>query len=136
MLIADDPYRAKWLNERDRTIVIARLKQNNAGIVNRQLKRYQIWEALKDFNMWSNTFMVGAVGIPNAVFSSFSTPVIEGLGFSNLNALLLLMPMGFSAVVSVWGTGWFTRHFDGWRYYMIILTCLVAFAGALMQRSE
>jgi MFS family permease len=108
------------------------MKDSDAGDVERRLKTQQIWEALKDFNCWSNVFIAGATSIPNAVFSSFSTPVIHGFGYSDFDSLLLLMPLGAAAMVGVYGSGWITRRFDGWRYRMLLLCCMPALTGSLM----
>jgi ACS family allantoate permease-like MFS transporter len=74
----DNPRTAKWLNERDRAILLARIKENNAGTVDHTWKKAQAVEALLSFNLWSNAFISGSAGIPNAVFSSFGTLVISG----------------------------------------------------------
>lgn len=119
----DDPHRAKWLNGRDRLIVLARLKENNAGVVERRFKKEQVWEALKDFNTWSNAFFVGATGIPNTAFATFASIIIADLGYTKFTALLLTMPIGAVAFVTILSSSWATRRYDGYRYYaMIILT--------------
>lgn len=128
----DDPVRAKWLNPRDRAIVMARIKENNAGLVDRRFKSAQVWEALKDFNLWSNAFFVGATGIPNGAISTFSTLVISGFGFDSFTSLLLIIPLGGVTFVSVLSSSVFLRKFDGWRFYMMILCTIPALAGSLM----
>lgn len=112
--------------------MLARIKENNAGVVDTKFKKAQAFEALKDFNMWSNSFIVGTTGIPNAVFSSFGTLVISGFGFTALDALLLLMPVGFGAVFSVYVSGYIGQRFRNMRYYLIIANSTVALAGSLM----
>lgn len=108
------------------------MKEGDAGDVERRLKPRQIWEAFKDFNCWSNVFIAGATSIPNAVLSSFSTPVIHGFGYSDFDSLLLLMPLGAVVMFGVYGSGWITRRFDGWRYRMLLLCCMPALTGSLM----
>lgn len=128
----DSPKDAKWLNERDRAIAIARIQGNNAGVVNRTFKKSQVLEALRDYNLWSNAFISGSAGIPNAVFSSFGTLVISGFGYSNFNALLLLMPLGFTAALSVFVSGYICQRFEDMRYLVLIFNCTIAFIGSLI----
>lgn len=112
--------------------MLARLKQNNAGIVDRHFKRAQVWEGMKDFNAWSNAFFAGCTGIPNTIFTSFSTIIIASLGFDSFTALLLIMPLGAITCISVFGSAWITRHYPGWRYYMMIVLTIPALVGSFI----
>ena len=129
---SDDPHSAKWLSDRDRLIVLARLKENNAGVVERRFKKEQVWEALKDFNTWSNAFFVGASGIPNTAFAGFATIIIADLGYTKFNALLLTIPIGAVAFVTILSSSWATRRFDGYRYYSMILLTIPPVIGAFI----
>ncbi|RFU27781.1 hypothetical protein B7463_g8564, partial [Scytalidium lignicola] len=129
---ANNPVSAKWLNDKERAIILARLKENNAGFIERRFKKEQLWEALKDFNLWANTFIVLITGIPSSIFASFSSLVIKGLGFTNFNSLLLQMPLGFVALVSVYGSGYITRKWENMRFIMMFVCALPALAGGLI----
>lgn len=128
----DDPIRAKWLNDRDRLIVLARLKENNAGVVERRFRKEQVWEALKDFNTWSNAFFVGSTGIPNTAFATFSALIISDLGFTKFTALLLTMPIGAVAFVTILSSSWLTRRFDGLRFYAMIVLTIPPLVGSFI----
>lgn len=120
------------MNGRDRAIVLAHIKENNAGVIDRSFKKEQALEALLDFNLWSNAFMIGSAGIPNVVFSSFGTLVISGFGYTPFNSLLLLMPMGFTAAFSVFVSGYIGQRFKDVRYYVLIFDSSIALIGSMM----
>ncbi len=67
----------------------------------RHFKKAQVWEAFKDFNLWTISFSILATSIPYVVFSSIFTPVINGFGFNAFQALLFPLLIGLSVMVSV-----------------------------------
>jgi hypothetical protein len=130
--LLDNPSTAKWLTERERSIILARIKENNTGMVNTTFKKKQALQALISFNMWSNAFVNGSAGIPNAVFSSFGELVISGFGYSVFNSLLLLMPLGFTATFAVYITGYICQRFKNMRYILLMTCSAISLAGSVM----
>jgi hypothetical protein len=51
-LLPPDPVRAKGFDERERYIMVARLRSNNSGVRNTHLKGDQILELLRDAKFW------------------------------------------------------------------------------------
>ncbi|KAF5656338.1 allantoate permease [Fusarium circinatum] len=93
-VLPPDPVRAKGFNERERYILVARLKTNNSGVRNTHLKVAQIWELLLDPKFWTVFSIAFLSMIANAPISTFVPIIIHGFGFSTLNSLLLMMPCG------------------------------------------
>ncbi|KAF5260504.1 hypothetical protein FOXYS1_8837 [Fusarium oxysporum] len=93
-VLPPDPVRAKGFNERERYILVARLKTNNSGVRNTHLKVAQIWELLLDPKFWIVFSIAFLSMIANAPISTFVPIIIHGFGFSTLNSLLLMMPCG------------------------------------------
>lgn len=52
MLLPPDPIRARGYNERERYILVARLRTNNSGVRNTHFKRAQAVELLCDIKFW------------------------------------------------------------------------------------
>ncbi|QPC72042.1 hypothetical protein HYE68_002794 [Fusarium pseudograminearum] len=93
-VLPPDPVRAKGFNERERYILVARLKTNNSGVRNTHLKVAQIWELMLDPKFWIVFSIAFLSMIANAPISTFVPIIIHGFGFSTLNSLLLMMPCG------------------------------------------
>ncbi|QPC60690.1 hypothetical protein HYE67_002921 [Fusarium culmorum] len=93
-VLPPDPVRAKGFNERERYILVARLKTNNSGVRNTHLKVAQIRELLLDPKFWIVFSIAFLSMIANAPISTFVPIIIHGFGFSTLNSLLLMMPCG------------------------------------------
>jgi MFS transporter, ACS family, DAL5 transporter family protein len=110
------------------------LRENQTGVENKHLKRYQVVEAFKDPKIYL-FFLLGVVGnIPNGGISNFGTLIIKGFGFSTLVTTLMQVPYGIfisiSILVCVFLNDYVSRH--GWqsRCYFIILFLLPNITGA------
>lgn len=94
-VLPPDPIRAKGYNDRERFIIVSRLRENNSGVRNTHYKWPQVTELLMDPKFWL-TFSVAFLSmLANAPISTFVPIIIHGFGFSTLNSLLLLIPAGF-----------------------------------------
>lgn len=93
-VLPPDPIRARGFNERERYILVARLRTNNSGVRNTHYKMDQVWELATDIKFWL-LFSVSLLSmIANGPISAFIPIIISGFGFSQLNSLLLLCPAG------------------------------------------
>ena len=93
-VLPPDPVRVKGFSERERYILVARLRSNNAGVRNTHIKAGQIWELLLDLKFWTVFGISFLSMIANGPISTFTPIIINGFGFSQLNSLLLMMPTG------------------------------------------
>ncbi|KAB5529060.1 major facilitator superfamily domain-containing protein [Coniochaeta sp. 2T2.1] len=93
-LLPPDPVRAKGFNVRERFILVARLRSNNSGVRNTHFKGGQILELFLDIKFWLMFAIAFLSMIANGPISTFVPIIINGFGFSTLNSLLLLMPVG------------------------------------------
>ncbi|KAA8903622.1 hypothetical protein TRICI_005659 [Trichomonascus ciferrii] len=97
--LPDSPLDAKFLTEREKKLLVLKLRENQTGIQSNVLKISQLKEAVLDYNVWI-FFLIAMFGnIPNGGFSNFGTLIIQGFGFSTLGTTLLQMPYG--AVISL-----------------------------------
>ncbi|KAL7003928.1 hypothetical protein EMMF5_006531 [Cystobasidiomycetes sp. EMM_F5] len=113
-LLPGDPVHARGFDERQRYIMVARLRSNNAGVRNKHFKMAQIVELLLDLKFWI-TFSIALLSmicnvrscsycieaqddreafVEQGPVSSFLPIIIQSLGFSTLTTLLLFMPAG------------------------------------------
>jgi MFS transporter, ACS family, allantoate permease len=67
----DSPNTAWFLTEKEKILVIERIRQNQQGVGNKKFKRYQFWEALRDPMAWSFMFFLLTANIPNGGKSRF-----------------------------------------------------------------
>jgi len=89
IMLPDSPVTAPMLSQRERKMAVERLRENQTGVENKHLKRYQVKEAFMDYKLYL-FFLLGVVGnIPNGGISNFGTIIIRGFGFSTLVTTLM-----------------------------------------------
>ena len=82
IFLPDAPSNARFLNERQRIIAVKRVAANEMGIKNKEFNKKQALVAFYDPKMILIWIAIFAAAIPNGVLNSFSTIIIEDLGFS------------------------------------------------------
>lgn len=104
--LPDSPVTAKGLSKRERRMAVERLRENQTGVENKNLKPYQILEAFMDYKLYM-FFLLGIVcmclrestafpstylstgNVPNGGISNFGTIIIKGFGYSTLITTLM-----------------------------------------------
>lgn len=131
-LTPDSPERAKFLNERERSIVIAQVSKNNMGIKDSHFKTYQMREAILDIpGVWLMGLVGLACGVINGGTSNFQSSLIKGFGFSGLNATLLQLPTGAIEFACVFATGLASLWLKNTRALFMVLLCIPPLAGLI-----
>lgn len=70
VVLPPDPVRARGFNERERYIMVARLRTNNSGVRNTHLKMDQVKELLLDLKFWIMFFIAFLCMIANGTYST------------------------------------------------------------------
>ncbi|CAK7235502.1 hypothetical protein SBRCBS47491_009314 [Sporothrix bragantina] len=124
-LLPDSPMNCRFLNDREKTIAIQRVSDNQTGIKNSHQKTYQVVEALTDVKVWMLTMAIFFQNMTNGLQGSFTGLIIKGFGYSTYMTLLMMMPI--SAVVGV--TCLCVNWFLGSRYGkdQRILLCIICY---------
>jgi MFS family permease len=94
-----DPVRAKGFSERERYIMVARLRSNNSGVRNTHLKVGQIRELLLDLKFWLMFFAATLSMIANgkSIVNTTITPVNGTIQAPSRLSFRLLFPVSDSA---------------------------------------
>lgn len=93
-ILPDSPADASWLSDREKVVAIERLRDEKLGIENKHWKWGQALEAVMDWKNWILWFFFIAVNIPNGGLISFTTIIINSLGFSPEDSSLMTIPTG------------------------------------------
>ncbi|SCU77251.1 LAMI_0A00320g1_1 [Lachancea mirantina] len=95
LIIPDTPFKAWFLNDFEKELIVQRLRENQQGVGNHKFKRYQFIEALKDVRTWIMFFSSVALNIPNGGIGTFSSLLIKGtMGYDEMMTLLMGLPAG------------------------------------------
>lgn len=131
-ILPPDPIRARGFNDRERYILVARLRTNNSGVRNTHFKLNQVWELLLDVKFWLAFGMALLGMIANGPVSTFSPLIIAGFGYSPLVSLLLIMPAGAIGSFFLLLLPWLSMKYPGMRTYMIVFAQTITTVGALL----
>ncbi|KAF5263291.1 hypothetical protein FOXYS1_5961 [Fusarium oxysporum] len=88
-LMPDNQSNARWLDERQKTIAIERVRENQTVTKDSEWKWHQFWEALRDPQ--TVFFFVTAMGntMPSTFASQFSSQIVKGFGFTAIQTTLI-----------------------------------------------
>lgn len=93
--IPDDPSKARFLTEREKLMVVERIRSNQQGFGNHQIKKHQIAEAVKDIRTWLYFLFTVSSNIPNGGITNFMSILLHtDFGYSTKDSLLMTMPTG------------------------------------------
>ncbi|KAF2710172.1 putative allantoate permease [Pleomassaria siparia CBS 279.74] len=100
LFLPDNPVKAKFITERQKAIVIDKLRADQTGVENKNFKKEQMIEAFLDTKTWLMFLFHVWISIPNGGLTNFAPLVIKGLGYTSQRSTLLTMPTGITQTVS------------------------------------
>lgn len=130
-LLPDSPATARFLSAEEKVEHVERIRGNEQGIGTQIFKWDQFKEALTDINTWLYCFWVFAANIPNSIATSFGNILVTGMGYSQLNSLLLVTPLGAYEVVVLIGVTYLAMKTQQ-RLWCCILTHIPSIVGAIL----
>ncbi|GME27451.1 MFS allantoate transporter [Neofusicoccum parvum] len=132
--IPDTPTRAWFLKGDDGAKAVARVKENMTGIKNGVWKNEQMLEALKDPQSWLFVLIQFCGNIPNGGVTNFAAIVVNGLGFTVFQTLLIgMIATAFQAVFVILSSGGATL-FKNTRTYWLVWNFIISLIGTVMVR--
>ncbi|KAF5004130.1 hypothetical protein FDECE_9344 [Fusarium decemcellulare] len=123
------PMDAFFLTEREKHHMVNRLAANKTGIVNNVWKWSQVKEAVIDPKTWLLFFFNIAINIPNGGLVTFGGLIIQGLGYSGVDASLLTMPTGVMSTISAFAFSLLSAKWKNRRCLVAMMACLVPIVG-------
>ncbi|KAI5919037.1 putative allantoate permease [Camillea tinctor] len=99
-ILPDSPADARWLSDREKVVAVERLRDEKLGIENKHWKWGQAREAVLDKKNWILWVFFIAVNIPNGGLISFTSIIINNLGFSSTSSSLMTIPTGVVSTLS------------------------------------
>lgn len=126
LFVPDGPAKAKWLAAEDKVVAVQRVAGNKTGTGrSRHFDRAQVLEAAKD----PAVIILGLISFVNAIGSgglSFGSLIIQGLGFSPINTVLMQLPLSVVQTVAQLGSGFLTSKIKGSRLHVGSLAMIPA----------
>lgn len=127
----DSPAHAKFLSDRQKSVLIAVVSKNNQGLKDKRYKVPHILEAFQDVSVWMLEFIGLGCGVINGGVSNFSSSLIEGYGFSGLMSTALQLPTGAIEFVVVFGFGVLALFVKNTRCISLFFVNAIPLAGLI-----
>ncbi|KAL4787060.1 major facilitator superfamily domain-containing protein [Aspergillus varians] len=135
-VLPDSPSRAWFLTADERKIALHRTLENRTGIMDEgDFKWRQVLDALTDPQAWLLVGYSVTQNIPNGGFSSFSSIIINGFGFSELNSLLLSAPSGLLQIGAIGCICLAATYVRKSRIISMIVVILFALVGVILMNT-
>lgn len=135
LIMPNTPTEARFLTEREKVVVVERIRHNNQGFGNRVFKWEQAREVLIDPRSYLYFLLSLSVAIPNGGISGFGTLLLKGFGFSTLKSLLFKMPGGAVELIALATLPVVCRFIKsrmiiaiGYISFILAWTCVLAFS--------
>lgn len=131
-IFPDSPQVAKGFTAEERTLLLERVRSNNAGSENRHFKWYQMREALFSYHFWCIFLLSTLSSIGSGAVTTFGSIIFNGMGFSTFQSLLLNMPIGALAFICVLGSGYIGRNVQNSRLHVVSGACVPVIIGSCL----
>ncbi|KAJ6001350.1 hypothetical protein N7499_002737 [Penicillium canescens] len=131
LLLPDSPISAKCFTEDEKRLMIERVRHNETGIENKEYKKYQIIEAIKDPLVWCCVMLILVANLVIGGLGVFSNLIIQKFGFSLLQTQLLNIAQGAWTIIVMVGSAWASQHFQ--QTCLVMITCAIpAIVGTIV----
>ncbi|KAJ9105688.1 hypothetical protein QFC19_003462 [Naganishia cerealis] len=130
-LTPDTPASAKFLSEREKTILIKHISKNNQGVKDQRFLWPQAREAAMDITVYIYGLIGLGCGIINGGVSNFQSALIAGFGFTGLASTALQMPTGAIEFIVVFTCGIIALKVPNTRCIIFCGLCVPGLAGLI-----
>ncbi|KAG0652743.1 putative transporter [Hyphodiscus hymeniophilus] len=131
-LLPDNPATWKFLSEREKYIALDRVRENHTGVENKHIKWGQVREAFLDPKSW--VLLCGQIMVCTFLggLTNFAALIVNNLGFSPLQTVLLGMPTGCIQFFSSIALSYIGTIYPNTRCIVASLACLIPLAGTAL----
>ncbi|KAI4186852.1 MAG: hypothetical protein L6R41_003201 [Letrouitia leprolyta] len=124
IFLPDSPVKAKRFTDAEKVATLMRVKSNQSGTQNAQIKKAQVLETFKDLRIWLVALATLLSSIPNGGISNFTSILLE--------TFVLTAPTGAIGAVTVIAVGWLSDKWHDRSLVMLICITPTIISGCLM----
>lgn len=121
--VPDKPTQAWFLTDREKYLVVERIKDNKQGFGDGGFKKYQFIEAITDYKTWVLFLFGFANCIPNGGLGAFSSILLnDDFKYSTKKSLIMNIPCD---MINMWGSVLLAFFYTiGWVKHRILIALL------------
>lgn len=130
--LPDSPLNAKFLTDKEKYFTVKRVSENKTGVQNNEWKWDQVKEAFLDVRMYIVMLFNFGINIPNGGLSTYSSIIINNLGFSSVKSSLMGIPTGVIASIATVFFTWLAAKWENRRCLIAIISLVIPLIGAII----
>ncbi|KAH8552660.1 major facilitator superfamily domain-containing protein [Umbelopsis sp. PMI_123] len=137
-VLPDFPENSKFLNERERELVVRRLKQDAGPATEQHFSWVQFRAAFTDYKVYLHSLVYICGSIPLYSLSLFLPSIISGMGFTNLTAQAMSAPpyaiaCFFTILVAIHAD---KRRDRGWHIFFPVLVGAIGYLLLIVLKTK
>lgn len=122
LFLPDNPMEAPWLDDGEKVALLKHISVNQTGVENKKFRSAEIWEALRDPQVWLIWASVVLFAGTGGIVVAYSATLIRNLGYDPKQATLLNMPSGLISITVMAVPAWAIRRGQPrWAWALAVL---------------
>jgi ACS family allantoate permease-like MFS transporter len=130
--LPDSPMNARFLTAKEKYYTVKRVSDNKTGVENNEWKWCQVKEAFLDPRIYIVMLFNFGINIPNGGLSTYSSIIINNLGFSSVKSSLMGIPTGVIASIATVFFTWWAARWENRRCLLAIISLIIPLIGAII----
>ncbi|KAG0674296.1 hypothetical protein C6P40_003224 [Pichia californica] len=130
--LPDSPINAKFLTNKEKYFTVKRVSDNKTGIENDEWKWGQVKEGFFDIRIYIIMLFNFGINIPNGGLSTYSSIIINNLGFSSVKSSLMGIPTGIIASIATVFFTWCASRWNNKRCLLAIISLIIPLIGSII----
>ncbi|KAJ5896792.1 uncharacterized protein N7473_006191 [Penicillium subrubescens] len=115
----DSPMRAHCFTESDKHLMVERVRRNRTGLQNRKFRKEQVWEVVKDPQVYAIALIQLLLTIPSGGLGAFNNIIVKSFGFTTWQTQLLQMVSGVVQLTAMLSAVWIEKRYKQTIFVMM-----------------
>ncbi|OOQ88731.1 putative 2-ketogluconate transporter [Penicillium brasilianum] len=127
----DSPMRAHCFTESDKHLMVERVRRNRTGLQNRKFRKDQVWEVVKDPQVYAIALIQLLLTIPSGGLGAFNNIIVKSFGFTTWQTQLLQMVSGVVQLTAMLSAVWIEKRYKQ-TIFVMMASVIPTIAGVVV----
>ncbi|WWC90314.1 uncharacterized protein L201_005247 [Kwoniella dendrophila CBS 6074] len=135
-LCPENPQTCRFLTPHEKRIALERVRGNKSSLGNKEIKWYQVKEALCpwiDPQGWTYFIIVFTVSVPNGGIGNFLHLILQSYGYTAFQTILIGLPQAAMQVIFPLSGAYIARKVPQARLYVLMSYMIPSLIGVIIQ---
>lgn len=128
-ILPSTPSDAKFLTRDEKLAAVWRIARNQTGIKHGKVRKYQIYEALRDVRVWCLIVQQFTIGMTNGALAGYYSAFLKGFGWSSIESVRYQLPIGAVQLFVTIIAGYLASRYRNRTIIIILVLAMFAIVG-------